>query len=223
MTADKTLKEQNAWLVRAVVVVHLAVFSWVALEPIKLVTLGREELLDKIQEALVPGSISLAIIILTKMVLLGLIPPSLRDRLVHLRWTNPLPGASAFTRIGPRSSRVDLPAVGAKFGPLPEEPAEQDRLFYRIYREHRDEVGVRDAHRSYLATRDIATINVLLLIVAPWLAWWMTGDAHRAGVYALGLLGSYLMFAVAAKNYAQRMVQNVLACASCGTPPSASA
>lgn len=76
-----------------------------------------------------------------------------------------------------------------------------------------------DAHRSYLATRDIATINVLLLIPAPLLALWMTGDVHRAGIYGLALLGSYLVFAVAAKNYAQRMVQNVLACASCAKVP----
>ena len=216
MPADKTLKEQNAWLVRAVVVVHLLVFSWIALEPIRLVTLSHEQLLAKVQESLVPGSIALAVIILTKMVLLGLVPPNVRDRLVHLKWTNPLPGAAAFTRIGPGCSRVDLAAVDSKFGPLPEDPSEQDRLFYRIYREHRDEIGVLDAHRSYLATRDIATINVLLLIPAPLLAWWMTGNGGRAALYALGLLVAYLLFAVAAKNYAERMVQNVLACASSG-------
>jgi hypothetical protein len=216
MAAEKTLKEQNAWLVRAAVVVHLLIFSWFALEPIKLVTLSHDQLLAKVQESLVPGSISLAVIILTKMVLLGLVPPNVRDRLVHLKWNNPLPGAAAFSRIGPGCSRVNLDAVGSKFGPLPEDPSEQDRLFYRIYREHRDEIGVLDAHRSYLATRDIATINLLILISAPWLAWWMTGNGGRAAFYALGLLGAYLLFAVAAKNYAERMVQNVLACASCG-------
>lgn len=217
MAADKTLKEQNAWLVRASVLVHMLAFSWVALEPLTLVTLNHEQLLDKIREAAVPGSISLAVIILTNMVLLGLIPPNLRDRLVHLRWNNPLPGARAFSRIGPKSSRVDLAVVDTKFGPLPDEPADQDRLFYRIYREHREEIGVLDAHRSYLATRDIATIDVLIFLLAPWFALWMTGDAKRAGVYALGLLAAYLLFAIAAKNYALRMVQNVLACASTTT------
>lgn len=215
MAADKSLKEQNAWLVRAAIIVHLFVFSWIALEPIKLVTLSQKQLLDKIQEAAVPGSISLAVIILTNMVLLGLVPPNLRDRLVHLKWDNPLPGARAFSRIGPRCGRVDLATVAAKFGPLPDEPADQDRLFYRIYREHRDEVGVLDAHRSYLATRDIATINIIIFMTAPWFAWWLAGDARRAGAYALGLFVSYLLFSIAAKNYAHRMVQNVLACASC--------
>lgn len=218
MAADKTLKEQNAWLVRAAVIVHMLAFLWIALEPIKLVTLSHEQLLDKIQEAAVPGSISLAVIILTKMVLLGLIPPNLRDRLVHLKWHHPLPGAGAFSRVGPNCARVDLDAIGAKFGPLPEDPAEQDRLFYRIYWEHRDEIGVQDAHRSYLATRDIATINLLILAIAPWFAWWATGDARRAAFYALGLAVAYLLFALAAKNYAHRMVQNVLACASWAKP-----
>jgi hypothetical protein len=214
MAADKTLKEQNAWLVRAAVIVHMLAFSWVALEPLRLVTLSHEQLVDKIQEAAIPGSISLAVIVLTKMVLLGLVPPNLRDRLVHLKWNNPLPGARAFSRIGPRSSRVNLAAVDKKYGPLPDEPTDQDRLFYRIYLEHREEIGVLDAHRSYLATRDIATMNILIFLLAPGFALWMTGDAKRVGLYALGLLAAYLLFAIAAKNYAQRLVQNVLACAS---------
>lgn len=214
MAADKTLKEQIAWLVRAAVVMHLLAFSWVALEPVKLVTLGSADLLAKIQEIAVPGSISLAVIILTKLVLLGLVPPNLRDRLIHLRWHYPLPGAAAFSRIGPQSSRVDMGIVAERFGPLPDGPEEQDRLYYRIYRKFRDEIGVVDAHRSYLAARDIATINLLVFLSAPWLAIWTTGDVRRALVYALILIGAYLLFAVAAKNYAYRMVQNTLACAS---------
>src|SRR5579872_1488635 len=167
MTAAKSLKEQNAWLIRTALVVHALAFAYVVFQPLPIIQFAEPGLANKVQSFLAPGSISLGLIALTRLVLLGLIPSQLRDCLIHWRCSNPLPGARAFTKIGPSDSRVDMTKLEKKYGPLPTDPTEQDRRFYSIYKKHADadDVGVLDAHKSYLAARDIGTINFLLMIL----------------------------------------------------------
>ena len=81
---------------------------------------------------------------------------------------------------------------------------------------HADEVGVLDAHKSYLAARDIGIINLILFVLLPGFSWWATSHLERVATYAAALLVSYLMIAFAARVYAVRFVQNVLAAASSG-------
>jgi hypothetical protein len=214
MTATKSLKEQNAWLIRTALVVHAVAFAYVVFQPLPIIQFAEPELTRKLQAFLAPGSISLGLIALTRLVLLGLIPPPLRDRLIHWRWSNPLPGARAFTKIGPSDSRVDMSKLQKKYGPLPTDPAEQDRRFYSIYKKHADDVGVLDAHKSYLAARDIGTINLLLTILLLPVAAWFAPDGRTLAIYALFLVLAYVSMCLAAKAYGMRLVQNSLAVAS---------
>lgn len=212
----QSLKAQNAWLIRAVLVLHGTAFAIVAFEPFLLAQLTGPDALEKIKVALAPGSLSLAIIVLAKLVLLGLVPARLRDRLIHWRWRHPLPGSRAFTKFGLGDARVDIASLERRYGPLPTDPGGQDQLFYKVYRAHADEVGVLDAHKSYLAARDIGIINAMLFILLPGFAWWATGSLERVTVYAALLLAAYLIMALAAQVYAARFVENVLAAASTG-------
>lgn len=220
MAESKSLKEQNAWLIRAVLIAHVVAFAWIALRPLQLIALERQEVFNRLEAAALPGTASLGMIMIAALLLLGILPAKLRDRLIHLRWTNPLPGSRAFTAIAPSSSRVDMAALESRYGPLPIDPTEQDTRFYKIYREFRDETGVLDAHRSYLAARDIGTINLILAMTLPFFALWATSDLGRSAIYMLALLVIYLLCAVAAKNYGARIVENVLALASSGGSPS---
>jgi hypothetical protein len=210
----QSLKMQNAWLIRAVLILHVIAFSYVAFEPFALVQLSGADALEKLKTALPSGSLSIAIIMLAKLVLLGLFPARLRDRLIHWRWLHPLPGCRAFTKFGPSDPRVDMARLQQRYGQLPTDPAEQGRLFYKIYRAHADDVGVLDAHKSYLAARDIATISLILLILFPGLAWWATGNLERVALYSAFLFGPYSLMSFAAHAYARRFVENVLAAAS---------
>jgi hypothetical protein len=214
MTAGKSLKEQNAWLIRTALVVHVLAFAYLALEPLPVAQFLQPEGIQKLQAFVAPGSISLGLIALTRLVLLGMIPAQVRDRLIHWRWTNPLPGARAFTKYGPADQRVDMKKIEQKYGAPPAEPAEQSRLFYSIYRKHADDAGVLDAHKSYLATRDIGTINLLLFIVLVPVYAWYTQDCGRTLTYAALLFAAYALMCVAAQIYAVRFVQNALASAS---------
>jgi len=219
----KSLKEQNAWLIRAAMIAHATAFLVVAIEPAKLFKARSVHLVAKLEAMAVPGSASLGLIVIASLILLGSIPPNWRDRLIHLRWRHPLPGSRAFTVVGPTSSHVDMTALESKLGPLPTDPAIQNQLFYRIYKPLRDDVSVCDPHRRYLAARDIGTITALLVVPLPILALVINGNAFRSAMYGACLLSAYVLCAVSAKNYGWRMVQHVLAITAAGdsSPPAA--
>ncbi|WP_200342039.1 hypothetical protein [Rhodovibrio sodomensis] len=214
MSGQTSLKAQNAWLIRAVLAIHAVIFACVAFEPVALTQLAGPNALEKVKAALAPGSLSLAIIVLAKLILLGLVPAQLRDRLIHWRWRHPLPGSRAFSRFGPSDPRADMARLETAYGPLPTDPGEQSRLFYKIYSAYSDRVGVLDAHGSYLAARDIGIINLILFILLPGFAWWATADVYRAAMYACALFSAYVLTAAAAQVYGVRLVENVLAAAS---------
>lgn len=92
MSEQTSLKEQNTGIIRLVLGIHVVVFVYVAFEPDILAQLAWPNAFEKSKAALAPGFLSLAIIVLAKIVLLGLVPDPWRDRLIHLRWRHPLPG-----------------------------------------------------------------------------------------------------------------------------------
>lgn len=219
MSDSKSLKEQNAWLIRAAMIAHIVAFAWIATEPLKLLSMSARGVAEKLEALALPGSASLGIIVIASLLLLGMIPPDWRDRIIHLKWRHPLPGCRAFTKIGPNSSHVDMQALIAKLGPLPTDPSDQNKLFYKIYKTVRDDVGVCDAHRRYLAARDIGTITAILVLPLPVLAAFATHNGGRSLAYAMLLFVTYILCALAAKNYSWRMVQHVLALNSSEVQP----
>jgi hypothetical protein len=220
MTRGKSLKEQNAWLIRTALVLHACAFAYVIYPPSPLAQMEGVEFLRKVHGVIAPGSIAIGFIALTKLVLLGIFPARLRDVLIHWRYPHPLPGSRAFTKIGPGDSRVSMENLTEKYGPLPTDPAKQDLLFYSIYKAHADDIGVLDAHKSYLAARDLATITLVLLFLLVPLGLWFVPDHQRVFMYGLGMLAVYALTCIAAQRYDTRLVQNALAVAS--VPPGAS-
>jgi len=214
MAESKSLKERNAWLIRAAMVGHILAFLCVATEPTKLLSFDRGKLVEHLEAAAVPSAAALGLIVIASLLLLGLFPPNWRDRLLHWRWSDPLPGARAFSKIGPRSGNVDMGRLRSEYGPFPRTGEKQNTLFYRIYRDHRDDPGVLDAHGRYLAVRDIGTITALMMISLPWLAWWASRDWLISLAYGVILFLVYALCVIASRNYSLRMVQNVLATAS---------
>ena len=214
MAEGKSLKEQNAWLIRAAMVGHVLTFAWVTAEPLKLLNMDETSVLNRLEASAAPGTAALGLIMIASLLLLGMINPNWRDRIIHWRLRDPLPGCRAFSRIGPESSHVDMNQLEKNFGPLPENGAEQNRLFYKIYRNYREDIGVLDAHGRYLAARDIGTITALVMLGLPLLSWWATDSAMRSFAYGGALFAVYCFCALAAKNYSWRMVQHVLALAS---------
>lgn len=146
--------------------------------------------------------------------LTGLLSPTAKARLVFWRWRNPLPGSEAFTRYALEDARIDTKRLGERFGTIPRGAAEQNRTWYRMYRDYADNPSVADANREFLFFRDYAALVVLLAaacvaMVVP------AGAGWRDLAYCVfALSGQYALASRAARVHARRLVANVLALAS---------
>lgn len=134
-----------------------------------------------------------------------------KERFVHFRWSNPLPGSRAFTHHAAMDTRIDKDALEAKYGLFPTGPSDQNRLFYTIYKTCRDDPAVTGSHRNYLLFRDLSFDTFLLSWVSAGCALFFgSGFMKSATVFVVALVIS-LAFAWVANNYSHRFVCNALA------------
>lgn len=87
-----------------------------------------------------------------------------KARIVFLRWSNPLPGSRVFSELAPRDPRVDMRVVQEKWSPLPNDPPQQNALWYRVYQGEAATEAVAQLNRSWLFARDYACMCVLLFV-----------------------------------------------------------
>jgi len=211
--ASTSLKDQNALTIRlfvgGVVLVFLAFHLGAG---VLTGGLNLEALADSLDPLRLSAS---AIGGVLSLLLLNLLPTPVKGMLVYWRRRNVLPGSRAFTDLGPKDERVDMDALRRTYGPLPTEPATQNKLWYRIYQKREDRPGVRDAQRSYLLYRDLASVSLLLLgllVVASAVLLRLPGRVEW--VFACLLVGVYVLAAINARNSGHRFVTNVLAAES---------
>lgn len=150
----------------------------------------------------------------------SVLSPDLKAALVFWKARYHLPGYSAFSRHLKEDSRIDADAVAARRGPLPSDPDAQQRLWYKIYRDHRNDEAVLDANRRYLTFRDLAVVSLMVTVAAPiTLTVFDLGFARGpvAAVFCLQYLGA----SVVARVAGVRLVRTVLAID--GTQPGSAA
>lgn len=196
--ATKSLKAQNLPLLIAVLVADAIAIAVVA---------GVIDS-DWFSAANAKRAGSAAILPVVVLLLVNLLPVLWRDRLGHLRWTEPLPGHRAFTEYGPDDSRVDMQALNKARGPLPTSPKEQNALWYKLYKEVGGEPSVVQSHQRYLLFRDLAAMSLLLLIASPLLA--IAFDWRVVGLAALCFAVQTLLCALTSRETGIRFVTNVL-------------
>lgn len=145
------------------------------------------------------------------LILNGVVKADTKARLVYWRWNHPLPGSRAFSKWLDKEPRADRAVLENALGALPDDPAAQNSLWYRLYREVEDRVTIAEAHREWLFARDLSALGFIILVVfglaavvSP-LAWSPTWT------YIAVLALIYVLSAAAARNYGERFVCNVLA------------
>jgi hypothetical protein len=147
-------------------------------------------------------------LIVPVLLLSNVMPAHWRDRLAHLRWTNPLPGNRAFSQYGPGDDRVDMVALEKLRGPLPAATRDQNALWYKLYKEVGNEVSVVESQKRYLLFRDLAAMSLALLVASPALAF--AFDWRVVAWAALLFLAQTMLCAVTSRNTGIRFVTNVL-------------
>ncbi len=147
---------------------------------------------------------------LAAVVLNGLLGDLAKTRLVFWRWQNPLPGCRAFSELMGTDPRIAIEVLKTKCGRLPEDPKEQNALWYQLYKKHTASVTVIEAHRAYLLTRDMTALSAVFAVlfsigIFVALATWKTTT-----LYIAFLIAQYLILSTSARNYGTRFVLNVL-------------
>ena len=148
------------------------------------------------------------------IVLNGLVSADVKAILVSWRLRHSLPGCRAFSCYMQGNPRIDPDVISERWGPLPEDPNAQNRLWYKIYRQHDQEASVKDAHQSYLLTRDLTALSVVFLLTFGPAAFVVAQDMLTAAYYVAALAALFLLASQAGRNYGGRLVTNVLAAAS---------
>lgn len=144
-------------------------------------------------------------------VLTGLLSPDFKAKLVFWRLKNPLPGSRAFTELGPKDCRIDISELRRKMGDVPEQPEEQNRGWYKLYKQVQNKATVTSAHQSFLLARDLAAISFLFLILTPWSIYFTEKEITvMLGVYISIFFIQYVVLCFVAQNHANRFVCNVL-------------
>jgi hypothetical protein len=154
--------------------------------------------------------VGLAILISTLMN--GLLSTDTKTRLVFLRWREILPGHRAFSKYAISDPRIDPEIVRQILGrALPIDPVEQNRTWYKLYKNVEKEPAVDQVHRDFLLMRDYTGLAVLFLVFNGPLGFFVISSLKVYAIYLLALVVQYALVRQAASHYGVRMVTTVLA------------
>jgi hypothetical protein len=202
----RSLKDQNRWQLWLTIAANLVVF-YVICRADALATSGITGLITGAANLL---PIGLALIVTS--IANGLLNAAMKARLVFLRWNNALPGHRAFSAYGPADPRVDMAQLKKVLAnKLPSTPPEENRVWYRLYKEIETDLAVAQIHREFLFTRDYTAFAFLFLAGFGPAALFMIQSLHVALLYCAGLLVQFLIVRHVSATYGIRFVTTVLA------------
>ncbi|MBM7486112.1 MULTISPECIES: hypothetical protein [Bradyrhizobium] len=211
--SPKSLKDQNKWQLWLAIAGNAAA-AYAASQWTDVATTGLHGLFDGALHLLPVG-----LAVLLTSVANALVGPDAKYRLVFLRMHNALPGHRAFTEYGPRDPRIDMSEVKRQLGnKLPRDPDEQNKAWYRLYKQVEKAPPVESVHREFLLLRDYTALSLVFLVALGALA----GFAVRPATVLAGYLGflvlQFVLVRLAAANCGKRFVTTVLAEQSVATP-----
>lgn len=203
MTAKAALKAQNTTWIWAVVVA----------DALSLAAFAFPTSVDQATSLLASGSriagASIAPVIV--LLLTSLLPSELKAVFVYWRTSDVLPGHRAFTIYAQKDTRIDLQRLRAVVGEFPESPRDQNTLWYRLFKKVEGDPAVAQAHRHFLLFRDLASLSLLLSVIAVGLLFFLGAGAGAFWLAVALFCAQYLATAIAARLHGVRLVCNVLA------------
>ena len=152
------------------------------------------------------------------IVLNGLLSSNVKEILVFWRIKYPLPGSRVFSDLAKKDLRINLENIREKYGYLPEDHAKQNHLWYKIYKIHESKITILDSQKNYLFCRDLTGISAIFLTIFTIFTLIFVGTQVSIFYYILYLFIQFLILSIAAQNYGNRFVCNVLAEESVNLP-----
>lgn len=200
-----SLKDQNRYGLFSLLVANVLVYYIVVKTQSLEFTDWKEALLNA--TSAIPIGVALAL----TAVINSQLPSRAKELIVFWEWIDPLPGNRAFSKYLDSDPRIDAPALRSAFAPLPVEPIEQNRLWYRFYRDLQNDPAVTSLSRGYLFARDYASIVTMMLLIFGAMG---VAQITAPFVFITYILFLFVQIAVAirsARNNAVRLVTTVLA------------
>lgn len=152
----------------------------------------------------------------------NLLGRDLKTRLVFWKFKgNPYPGGEAFSRWLYCDPRIDVSVIKERFDPLPSDPSEQNRLWYKLSKKHENRPSVLDAHGSFLLGRDMLAIWLLFGVLSGALVWFGRTEWVVKVIFDCIVLVGALIVTIVARNNGVRFVTSVLAEESASECPGA--
>ena len=205
---SSSLKDKNKAFLSSVLVAHAVLFWLVFASPDLESLLNVEALIFR----LVKTAPFVILPALLSFLLQGVVASDLKARLVYWRFRkNPYPGSEAFTKWLHRDNRIDINVIKSRYHPLPIAPADQNALWYRIYRLHQHEPNVEDAHKRFLLARDLACCALIFGTLSSVALVWGASSYSCTLVYIIGSILYYVSCCIVAQNHGNRFVMSVLA------------
>jgi hypothetical protein len=145
------------------------------------------------------------------LLLVNVLPHSVKAMLVYWRRIGWLPGCEAFSKLAPADARINMQTLARNVGALPTDPREQNARWYQLYKLVENEPEIEEVHRSFLMYRDMAVLSLPFIGLAPACLYFAGASPGAqwigAGIFAV----QYFLTAVSARYSGIRFVTNVLA------------
>lgn len=153
------------------------------------------------------------------LVVSGIMSPGIKATLVYWRISHALPGHRAFSLYCKKDTRIDVTALENRIGNFPTDPCDQNRQWYKLYKENSEKTTVINSHRSFLLSRDLSGASALATVILPLSLILFTKNIWNAiGLFLIFTI-HYFILTLVARNHGERFVCNVLAEASVTTGP----
>jgi hypothetical protein len=151
---------------------------------------------------------SITLYILT-LILTYILPSEWKHSLIYLRRHNPLPGNRIFSELMAKDARISRQGLEEKYGDLPIIPAEQNALWYKIYKAKQDDKVISNSQGRWLLFRDLFSMSCVLFLPAIIFTFW--NSSVQTGItFALIWIMFHLGIWICAHNTGIRFTCNVL-------------
>lgn len=170
-------------------------------------------LLDQLKNISLKEGAALVLTPIITLIISGWLPADAKARIVYWRIKNPLPGTRAFSELMNTDPRIDTKELRSKYGELPQEPSDQNRLWYKMLKLVEHNPAISQSHRDWLFSRDLTGYSLVFFFGFGISAFFGAEDVRVPVVYSILLFVQYVVIMISARTYGERLVKNVLAIA----------
>jgi hypothetical protein len=198
----RALKARNGPLLVGALLADLVVFVLIS---------SGDKLATGWQEFLTVRLLAACVAPVVVMLGVSLLPASYKARLVFWRWKHALPGHRAFSDRMLGDPRIDRDRLLRHVGLFPEEPGEQNRFWYRLFKKVEKEPSIEHVNQHFLLLRDLAVLSLLLIGVVLAALFLKFCTPTQAGIAVAIFSVQYLLAAISASRAGHGLVSSVLA------------